>query len=102
MYAPKFQSWLTDEQRFSMALGYKLDRMADDALTDIRAMFDEARELFKDEVKPEHVISSYRDQLFTLLLGNDTARYFGYPNDRLAQQSKKSYFSQNLMGNFWL
>lgn len=42
MYAPKFQSWLTDEERFSMALDYKLNVMADEALAEIKQMAKDA------------------------------------------------------------
>lgn len=42
MYAPKFRFWLTDQERFSEALDYKLTLMADAALKEIRDMTETA------------------------------------------------------------
>lgn len=66
MYAPKFQSWLTDEQRFSMALDYKLNVMAEKALAEIRAMADDAKALFKEPVSDKSYYEQSQEALNAL------------------------------------
>lgn len=38
MYAPKFRSWISSEERFSEALDYRLSVAAEDAMREIKEM----------------------------------------------------------------
>jgi hypothetical protein len=49
MYAPKLLPY-TAEERWQMGFNHRIDRMADEALAEIKAMADKARDEFKPPV----------------------------------------------------
>jgi len=80
MYAPKFRSWLTDEQRFSEALSYKLDLMASEALKEIHDMAEaakpqEPKPVVDSAMEPQEILNALRNsqlnQYYSHLLPND-------------------------------
>jgi hypothetical protein len=42
-YAPRLQTWITPDERFMLGLRSRIDRMADEALAEIRDMAAKAR-----------------------------------------------------------
>ena len=82
-----------------MALDYKLDRMADDALSEIRKMAEDAMPKEPDKPEPpqtkDALLALYQQQM----LANETGRYFGYPGNAFSQQSGNPYFWQQWMAN---
>ncbi len=65
MYAPKFRSWMTDEERFMESLSFKLDRWAEEAHAEIQKM---AKEAMPKPVKMDE--QQIRNDLFRRLLNS--------------------------------
>lgn len=61
MYAPKLQP-LTSDERWLLGMNYRIDRMADEAMAEIKAMADKAREALQPPEKPADILgASLRD-----------------------------------------
>lgn len=85
MYAPKFRSWMTEEDRFMEALSFRLDRMADDAHSEIRKMAEDA--IPKEPEKPQT-----QDALLALYQQQMIAPYNGQLPYGLALASPYEHF----------
>lgn len=100
MYAPKFKSWLTDDERFGMALDYRIDRMVESAKAEIHAMHDDAVRALcpKPPTTPDQAImNAYLQQMAGMQNSNNPMISY-YGGQRLG--SPLSDLAGSVLGDF--
>jgi hypothetical protein len=59
-YAPRLQTWITPDERFMLGLRSRIDRMADEALAEIRDMAAKARAKYAEPDAVETIAALLR------------------------------------------
>jgi hypothetical protein len=97
MYAPKFRSWMTEEERFMEALSYRLEIMANDAHSEIRKMAEDAMPKEPEGPEPpqtqDALLALYQQQMINM------GPYIGSHYDGLGRYgTAPSQYNHNLLG----